>query len=77
MGAPAAHDPVRGPYPPSDPPARPPSRGQDPVYHWIEEPALRIGEEVFKLFHVSNTDGRERVLLVSRDDCWTWQKDLQ
>jgi hypothetical protein len=57
--------------------ACPPSRGQDPVYNWVEEPPLQIGEEIFKLFHVRNTHGREHVLMVSRDDCRTWKRVLR
>lgn len=53
--------------------ACPRSLDVDPVYHWAVEPALRVGEEVFKLFHVRHTHGREHVLMVSRDDCRTWR----
>jgi hypothetical protein len=51
----------------------PPSLGEDPVYNWVEEPPLRVAHEVFKLFHVRNTQGHEHVLMVSRDDCRTWR----
>jgi hypothetical protein len=57
--------------------ACPQGTGRDPLYHWVEEPPLRIGDEVFKLFHVSNRDGREHVLMVSRDDCHTWRPLLR
>jgi len=63
-------------YPLTSPRVCPPSRGNDPVYDWVEEPALRVGGEVFRLFHVNDRDGREHVLKVSRDDCRTWRKAL-
>lgn len=47
--------------------------GLDPVYRWVEKPAHRVGEEIFKLFHVRGTHGHEHVLKVSRDDCRTWR----
>lgn len=77
-------EPVRQPVPrrildgiPTSVRACPRGLGNDPVYHWAEEPPLRIGDEVFKLFHVNNRDGREHVLMVSRDDCHTWRRLLR
>jgi hypothetical protein len=33
----------------------------------------RVGNEVFKLFHVPGTRGHQHTLMVSRDDCRTWK----
>lgn len=67
-------EPLRQP-PPRDPPVCPRGRGRDPVYRWVDEVPLRIGDEVVKLFHVTR-NGREHVLKVSRDDCRSWQQVL-
>ena len=40
------------------------------------EPPVRIGEEVYKIFHLSNRDGRKLELRVSHDDCHTWKPAL-
>lgn len=47
--------------------------GDDPVYHWVEEPVHRVGDRFFKLFHVPGSRGHEHTLMVSRDDCRTWK----
>lgn len=52
----------------------------DPGYEWLSEPPLRVGGEVYRLFHVPDRDrwnGVTHLLKVSRDDCRTWQKALR
>ena len=52
---------------------------RDPVYQWVSHPPLRVGDEVFRLFHVAARDswnGVTHVLKVSHDDCRTWQNAL-
>ena len=53
---------------------------RDPGYKWVSEPPLRVGDEVYRLFHVPDRDrwnGVTHVLKVSRNDCRTWQKATQ
>jgi hypothetical protein len=67
---------VDGWFPPIPRPRTcPGKRGKDPV--WLDDPTLRIGDEVYKLFHVSNRDARELELRVSHDDCHTWKPALR
>jgi hypothetical protein len=57
--------------------ACPTSLGRDLRTDWYDEPPLRIGDDVYKLFHVSDRDGRELELRVSHDDCRTWNGVLR
>jgi hypothetical protein len=56
--------------------ACPSSLGREPGHRGGDEHPVRIGAEVFKLFHLSNTDSRKLELRVSHDDCRTWKRVL-
>jgi len=55
--------------------ACPESLGTDPADDRLDEPPLRIGNEVYKIFHLSNRSD-ELELKVSRDNCRTWEPAL-
>jgi hypothetical protein len=57
--------------------ACPASLGKDPVTRRYDEPPVRIGDDVYKLFLLSRRDGRELELKVSHDRCRTWQRVLR
>ena len=56
--------------------ACPGSLGKDRFSTWLYEPPVRIGDEVYKIVHLSNRDGRKLELRVSHDDCHTWKPVL-
>jgi hypothetical protein len=43
----------------------------------VGKPPLRVGDDVYKLFHLSDRDGRKLELRVSRDGCRTWKRALR
>lgn len=49
---------------------------EDPVTR-DDEPPVRVGDEVYRLFPVSNRDDRRLELRVSHDDCHTWEPALR